>query len=181
MQTWRLLEGFFDGFGDGLVVWGGAGLEAGDGLAFFVEQELTEVPLHIAWEGSSLASKPGVEGMLLWAFDVEFLKEGEADAVFAGAEGLDLFQGSRLLAAEVVAWEAEDDEALVLVFVVEGLKGGVLLGEAALGGDVDDEDNLALVGFEGGVFAVDVLEGDGAEILGCGADGQDGEGEGESG
>lgn len=59
------------------------------------------------------------------------------------AEALDLVVRAGLLPAKLVAGEAEDDEALVLELLVELLEPGVLRGEAALGGGVDDEGYFA--------------------------------------
>ena len=66
--------------------------------------------------------------------------------VVAGvAELADLLRGPRLLAHELVAREPEHLEALVGVLVVQLLEALVLRREAALGGDVHDEERLALV------------------------------------
>ena len=46
---------------------------------------------------------------------------------------------------ELVAREAEDHQAILLVLLVKGLKLLVLRGQAALAGDVDDHHHLALV------------------------------------
>ena len=58
---------------------------------------------------------------------------------------MDLVVGAGVLAAELVAGEAEDDE-LVGVFgldvLVQGLEAFELRGEAAFGGGVDGEDYL---------------------------------------
>lgn len=59
------------------------------------------------------------------------------------AKALNLVVGAGLLAAKLVAREAEDDEALVLVLLVELFEAGVLRGEAALGGGVDDQGGFA--------------------------------------
>lgn len=72
----------------------------------------------------------------------------EADAVVDLAEVLDLVVGAGLLGAELVAGEADNLElvrVLLLDLVVQGLEPAVLGGEAALGGGVDDEHDLALV------------------------------------
>lgn len=64
------------------------------------------------------------------------------------AETLNVLVGTGVLAAELVAREAEDDEVvgvLLLDFGPELLETGKLGGKAALGRGVDDEDNLALV------------------------------------
>lgn len=56
------------------------------------------------------------------------------------------------MAVELVAGEAEDGEVfrvLGLELLVEGLEVFELGGEAALGGGVDDEDDLAVEGAEG--------------------------------
>jgi hypothetical protein len=67
------------------------------------------------------------------------------------AKGLDLLVGARVLGAELVTREAEDFELVGILFLdgcVELLEGAELGGEAALGGGVDDEDDLAFVGGE---------------------------------
>jgi hypothetical protein len=89
---------------------------------------------------------------------MKFVEEWEADFVFGRAEGFDLFIGAGFLGTEVVAREADDAEALVFELFVQSLQLFVLLGQTAAGGDVDDEKNFALIGFQAGVFAVDVLE-----------------------
>src|SRR6185312_3002971 len=61
-----------------------------------------------------------------------------------GAEIGDLFGVARLLRPELVAGEAQHHQAPVLVLAVERLEAGVLRGEAALAGGVDDQDNLVL-------------------------------------
>ena len=78
------------------------------------------------------------------------------------AKALDLLLTSRLLPAKLVAREAEDDEALVLVLLVELLEAGVLRGEAAFGGGVDDEGHFA---FE--LLGSERSEGEGGRWGGC--------------
>lgn len=52
--------------------------------------------------------------------------------------------------------------------MVEGLEAGVLRGETAFGGDVDDEEGLAAVLGEVVGLAFGVLDGDGVEVGHCG-------------
>ena len=92
----------------------------------------------------------GVERVLVGAGDGDLGEDGEGDGVVDGAEFGDFLVGAGLLLAEVVGGEAEDDEAAVFVLLVEGFEAGVLRGEAALGGDVDDEEDFAGVVGEGG-------------------------------
>ena len=79
----------------------------------------------------------------------------------AGSKGL-RFAGFMLYPTESGWAEAQKfyDEALAGVFFIHGFEAGVLGGVAALGGDVDDEDDLARVLREGGGFAVDGVERD---------------------
>src|SRR5262249_47813701 len=67
----------------------------------------------------------------------------EGHAVVPLAEGPDLLGAARLLAAELVRREAEDDEAAAGILLVEALEAGVLRREAALRRDVHDERHLA--------------------------------------
>jgi hypothetical protein len=97
------------------------------------------------------------------AVDGEFGEEGEGDGVVDGAEGGDFFGGAGFLLGEVVGGEAKDDEAAVFVLLVEGFEGGVLRGEAAFGGYVDDEEDFAGVVGEGGGGAGEGGERDGGE------------------
>ena len=98
-----------------------------------------------------------VERMGIGAGDGDLLEHGEVDGVGSGAEVIDLLVGAGFLRAEVVGREAEDDEASVFEAGVESFEGFVLWGEAALGGDVDDEENFAAVVGESEVFAGDAV------------------------
>lgn len=76
---------------------------------------------------------------------IDFPQHGKADTVVKLAELLDLIVAAGVLAAELVAREADDFEVvgvLRLQVLVEFLKPGELRGEAALGGGVDDEDDF---------------------------------------
>ena len=61
------------------------------------------------------------------------------------AEFLDFFIGSRILFIELVAREAEDFQALVLVFLIQFLKACKLRCESALACCIDDQNNLAFI------------------------------------
>jgi hypothetical protein len=178
-------EGLFDGGNDFGVVGWGVGGEAGEDVAVAADEELFEVPEELG-EGVGRREavfgrvvgevfapgavgdvlgcgfdEGGVERVLGGAGDRDLGEEGEGYGVFGGAELGDLLIGAWLLSGEVVGWEAEDDEAAVFVLLVEGFEGGVLRGEAALAGDVHDEEEFAgVVGKRGGV-AGDGGDGDG--------------------
>ena len=170
-------EGGFDGGEDGGVVGLGLGLKSGEDGAIATDEEFAEVPFYVAREGGLGAAELLVEGVFFGAFDGEFVKDGEADVVFGGAEFFDLFIGAGFLAAEVVAGKAEDGEAVFFEFLVQGLELFVLLGIAALGGDIDDEHDFAFVGLQAGVLAIDVFERD--LIQGASGGGAEEGGEGE--
>lgn len=92
--------------------------------------------------------QPLVQRVRIVAVDVDLAEDGEGDFLVQGAEVLNLLVGAGLLAAELVAGEADDCEVvgvLLLDLLVDGLEVLVLVGEAALGGGVDDQDDLALV------------------------------------
>ena len=76
---------------------------------------------------------------------VNLLHQREGDAMVQTAEFGDFLVGARLLMLELVAGEAEDDETLVLIFLVEGLETIILGGETALRGGVDNHQDFALV------------------------------------
>jgi hypothetical protein len=64
------------------------------------------------------------------------------------------------LGHEVVGRDADDDQAAVLVFLVEGFEAGVLRGESAFAGDVDEQDDFAAVTFQANLLAVDGSHGE---------------------
>ena len=79
--------------------------------------------------------KPLVERMRIIAVHVRLVVDGERDVVGRRAELRDLLLLAGLLRAELVAGESKDNEALVLILLVEGLKAGVLRG--VLGSEED--------------------------------------------
>jgi hypothetical protein len=178
-------EGLFYGGDDFGVVGWGVGGEADEDLAVAAYEELFEVPEEFG-EGVGRREavlggvvgevfapgavrdvlgcgfdEGGIERMFAGAGDGDLGEEGEGYRVFGGAEPGDLLVGAGLLAGEVVGGEAEDDEAAIFVLLVEGLEGGVLRGEAALAGDVHDEEDVAGVVCERGGGAGDGGDGDG--------------------
>jgi hypothetical protein len=74
---------------------------------------------------------------------------------------------TRLLSAEVVGRDADDDEALILVLLVERLQTGVLRSESALAGDVDDQHDLAFEFGKRDRLAVDAVESELVDGAGC--------------
>ena len=98
-----------------------------------------DLPLGVGEIGQLL-----VQRMALGAVDVHLLGYREGDAVGGGAERLNLLGTPRLLAAELVARHAEDGKSLAAVTLLQILETGVLRGKPAFGGDVDDQDLLAL-------------------------------------
>lgn len=118
-------------------------------LTVLPDQELLKVPLDPlnAKQAGLLLGEPLEERGGGVAVDVDLLHDGEGHAVVDLAEVLDVVVASGLLAAELVAGEAEDLELRVLGgdVLVQLLEALVLRGEAAFGGRVDDEDDAALV------------------------------------
>lgn len=151
-----LSESLEDGLLEGLGL-GGAGPAALD-LSVTSDEELFKVPLDAleAKQTGLLLLEPGPERVGAVAVDLGLLHDGEADAVVDLAEALDLLVGAWLLAAELVAGEAEDDKVIRVLRLEVGpelLQTLVLRGEAALGSRVDDEDDLALVVGQGNLLA----------------------------
>jgi hypothetical protein len=109
------------------------------------DQELLEVPLDV----TRLARGVGHRGQLrvhrvpARPVDFDLLEHRERHPVGGGAELLDLTSGARLLAAELVAGEADDREATAGVLLVQPLQPGVLRREPALGCHVDHEQRAA--------------------------------------
>lgn len=121
-----------------------------DNLAVTADQELLKVPLDPlkTKQARLLLLQPLIQGVRIVAVDVDLGHDGERRLLIQRAEVLDLLVAAGLLAAELVAGEADDGEVvgvLLLEGLVDGLEVLVLVGEAALGSRVDDQDDLALV------------------------------------
>ena len=96
------------------------------------------------------------------AVDLNLLQHRERHAIVELAKLLDLVIAAGILAAELVAREAEDDELVGVLFgdaLVDLLETLKLGGEAALGGRIDDKNDLALVIRKGDFRAALYLSG----------------------
>ena len=85
-----------------------------DDVAIAVDQELLEVPGHVASLQIGVLSQPQEERMGFLAEDFDLGKHGELNSKLVPSllddHGLRVW----LLAAELVAWEGQDLEALVV-------------------------------------------------------------------
>ena len=93
--------------------------------------------------------QPCVDRMLVVSFDVHLGHHLKTHAVVACAELTNVAGGARLLLAKLVAREAQDDQALVFVLVVQFLEWPVLRGVTATRGGVDNHDAFAFQVAEG--------------------------------
>ena len=120
-----------------------------DDASLLVHKKFGEIPLDgVAEQPAFFVFQELVKWVRVVAVDLNFRKQREIDAVIHIAERLDFVVVAGLLVAELIAREAENFEAAVVVSGVELLQSLVLRGEAALAGGVDDEQDLAFVGGE---------------------------------
>lgn len=122
---------------------------ASNNLSVGGNEELLKVPLDrlVAHDARHLILQPGENGSGLAAVDIQLAEHGECHAVVELAEGLDIIVGAGILATKLVARESEDGEIIAVALLqglVELFEALELRGEAALGGGVNDEDDLAL-------------------------------------
>ena len=117
-------------------------LEAGNGVALGVDQELGEVPTDITVAAAGLfRAQPLIELAGAGAVDLDLAEHRESDAELGLGELGDLLVAAGLLGAELVTGEAEDGD---LAGVVKGTQTCVLRGEASLGSEVDRQARSAL-------------------------------------
>lgn len=118
-------------------------------LPVSADEKLLEVPLNAfqAQKPRLFTLHPLKHRLRFITVHVRLSQHGETDAVVQLAELLDLIIAAGVLRVELVAWEAEDDE-LVWIFglhvFVQGFEAFELRCEAALGGGVYCEDDLAM-------------------------------------
>ena len=100
------------------------------------------------------------------AVDTDLLRDGEGHSVRDRAVLEDLVHRPRLLPHELVARKADHLQAAVAVRLLQLFELLVLRGEAALRGDVDDQQRLFAELGEGVLGAVGALVRDVAEVCG---------------
>src|SRR5699024_9629630 len=98
----------------------GGGCVPLDDIAVAPDEELGEVPLDpVAEDSALLALQPSVQRMGIVAVDVDLREHRERHVIRRGAEARDLVLVARLLAVELVAREAEYDQATVGVRAIQ--------------------------------------------------------------
>src|ERR1043166_2220661 len=103
--------------------------------------------------------------------DLDLVEQREGHFVGGGTKLFDFLVAARFLAAELIARETQRGKTFVLVFLLQGLERGVLRRVTASRGDIDDQRHLALIRFERGALAIDVLHRKGVDgIRGLEAD-----------
>src|SRR5438445_7448306 len=115
--------------------------EAGDHFAVRRDQELLEVPFHVAGLAHRvvLGGQLPVERMPARAVDVELLRQRKRDVVRPGAEARNLVSGARLLLTELVARNSENGESAVTVLAEHTLQRLVLRRQPTGRGNVDQQ------------------------------------------
>lgn len=118
-------------------------------ISVATNEELFKIPLNGLHAPVTLRTgEPFEEGIGFVSLHFDFLHRREGYSEDIARHGLDLLDGTGLLAAELVTGEAQNDEVIGMRFVhggVELLEALVLLCKAAFGRDIDDEYDLALV------------------------------------
>ena len=115
-------------------------------FTFLVNKELFKVPLDALETQKTwlFRLEPFPQWVSLVTVDVNLLHDWEGDTKVNFAKLRNLLGRAWLLAGKLVAWESDNLQALVVVLLVELFEVCVLLGEAALGGGVDNKHHLAL-------------------------------------
>ena len=88
------------------------------------------------------------------AVDIGLGQQRERHAVGARAERLDLLDGARFLAHELIAGHPDHRQPALGVVTRQVLQRRVLRGEAAFGGDIDDQHRAVRVVLQRGGLAV---------------------------
>ena len=94
--------------------------------------------------GGSLCLQIFEDGFGSWTIDITLFHNLEGYAVVQLAELLNLTVRTGVLLLELVAGEADNDQSLVLVFLVQFLQSCKLRSETTLAGCVDNQQYLTL-------------------------------------
>ena len=141
VERYRLKQRFYVR-GDSLRC--GARRVAFDHLALAANQKLREVPLDAFAQGS----RRGVLEVLKQrigaaAVDLDLAEHGEAHAIVELAKRHDLVLAARVLAAKLIAGEAQHREAPIPVTLIQRFQPRELRCESAARGGVHDQQNMA--------------------------------------
>ena len=93
------------------------------------------------------------------AIDADFLEQRKLDTVVGGAKSSNIVRATRLLAGEIVAREAKNLQATLAIALKEAFQTRVLRRESALGGQVDNQQHLALEAGKRSVHPIQVFQG----------------------
>src|SRR5665213_2497644 len=130
--------------------------------ALAVDQALGEVPLDglAAEEPRLLRLEELIQRRRGVAVDVDLREHRETHVIREVAELRDLGIRARLLLAELIARKAQYVEAARVELLLQRLEAGVLRREAALAGDVDDQQHIAIESVELDRLAANVGDGE---------------------
>src|ERR1700690_142414 len=92
-------------------------------------------------------------------------RQRKAHAIRRRTERADVGGGTRFLRSELVAWETDHREILVLQFFVKALQPRILRRVAALARDVDGEYRLAAQTLQQALAAVESIDAEIEKIL----------------
>jgi hypothetical protein len=101
-----------------------------------------------------------VENRFVGPVDVGLGETRESGLEILVAELIDLLDRPGGLIQELAAGKIQNLEAFAVVFLLKAFEDGVLRGENAIGGGVDDEKHLAFVLVEDDFLACRVFDGD---------------------
>src|ERR1044071_408410 len=125
-------ESGFDSFSDFGRIGGRAWLEALDNFGIPADPEIAAIPLDVTRDWGILSRERDIKRMTFRTVDVDFVEERKSDAVFLGAELLDLLIVAGFLATELVTRKSEHGESFGFVFFVHGFERFVLGSQTAL-------------------------------------------------
>ena len=132
---------------DGNLLWRDGRPPTSQDLSVPADEKLGEVPANVlvALFVRIAALEELVEIASSVPVDLDLGEHREVGVVLGAGEFEDLFVRTGLLGAELVAREAQDVEALVLVLFMKGTQTCVLAGEASTAGEVDYQADRAFV------------------------------------
>ncbi len=127
-----------------------------DYLAFFINQELFEIPSYIS-AVVRVGSQIFIQGGLFFTFDINFSHHWKSDSIVFFAETEDFSVCTRLLGSEIITWKTDYRESIILELTMQFLESVILGSVAALACYIHHEDNFAFVTFQINILVLDAL------------------------
>ena len=143
------------------------GCIAVNNFAIFVHQELGEIPFDVVTKESTFA---WLQKLVQWsstiAIHINLIKDGILSLKASANKLFYLFITPRLLCSKLIAWECQNLQTLIFVFLIQLMQLCVVwIGQATLWCNIDNQEGFSLVDAKINIISPSILNGEAVDWL----------------